>query len=695
MNRCGPITCARVLFRFGYMWILLFITGLSHLAAVTHGAESFRDFVIEDQKAFQAWMGKGKTATDDRTAPVVARVAGERTDSKTVKYEGRAEADGRSAILQLDFDGGKVSGHLVAKGVSQPGIRLTTTDISFRPVPLTGAWEDPNTTIVAPWVGGDYMDGALVTSYPTNGTLTIKLAEREGNRVVHLHRVAGSSYGYVFGLQGVVYSVGTGTTSSAVADGAVVSTGYWDPVGTWSGTWQPPGEALDKTVSYEAVFTKDGAVKVTIRGVATDDRLTLRGQWRRQGMGLAIEWSAPDLANADITDTSTVLAGFDGPNCLVLRTEDGSIKLFRKTPVSGGDSTSAPPSIDVSKVIRIELARTNLTVLAETNTPAPAVFVVLRGSGERQPLPPNVRGEWTGLRDISVDDNGKIIVGPRAKPGDAADIRVQVTIGGRPFFAKCRVTVGGDDVKLGSIRGYVRVGFWPEQLPPCATDGGVILLTGPGGVQRYAFGADGEFSFGNLQPGGYRLRLERVALPATVPGGFVPNTVENVEGKEIGIPNLSPEIGGNWDARTVIYWYLTKKPEPKDYCVFGKVTYKGEPVPRAAVTLINHDGSSRKDTTTDEHGYYSMNTQGMVGGQHLLMVEKMVDINNVPPWATDDDLLDIASYTGAKTPLSVVLPILVLGEEIDIPCLTRKELLGTPGAAPTPTNSVSTPIVPR
>jgi len=617
-----------------------------------------------------------------------------RQPAKTVRYMGRAEADGRSAELELRFKDSSVSGRLYAKGNSAGGVYLTTTDISFSQVPLSGPWEDPGTSIVAPWTGGDYMNGSLMPDYPTNGTLTVKLAERADGNVVYLHRVASSRYGYVFQKKGLVYSP-EGTYTNAAPTNSIVSAGYWDPAGRWSGKWQPLGYGPEKRVVYQADFTEDGAVRMTISGVATAEKINLKGQWRRQGEKIAIDWMEPSLEDAGVTDTSTVFASFGGPDTLLFATEAAPITLSRETTTVTGGNTGI--SIEPSQVVGIELSRTTLTVFSGTNYAVPEISVVLRGTGKRVPLPNGLKPSWTGFKDVSVDADGKrIIVAKQAKTGESGFVRVEVKVGERFHRAKCHVSVISTESKLGSISGTVKISFYPHTPPACGFGlrSSVVMLDGPGGAQWFYVNSTGKYRFWNLLPGRYTLRIERVKLPLNLPGEFVsaPPTSQNMV--ELRIPNSAIGIAGTWDINEPLYWVVTKTPPPTDYCVYGNVTHRGKGIPFADVTLVNHDGSSSRTKRADKHGVYTLNTQGMLQGQHFLMVEKYVDTNNVPPWATDGDLLDIASHSGAKKPLSVVLPILALGEQVHIPCLTRKELLETPGAPTTPPNTVANPIAP-
>jgi hypothetical protein len=123
--------------------------------------------------------------------------------SKTITYSGTAEADGRSAHLDLTFSGTTVSGKLVADPVCSGSVRLTRTEIFIRNATLSGgSWEATGASIQGSWDGADYdCNGAKMVDYPTSGDVTISIS---GNSV-YLQRIAGAGR-YVFPAQGLVYT---------------------------------------------------------------------------------------------------------------------------------------------------------------------------------------------------------------------------------------------------------------------------------------------------------------------------------------------------------------------------------------------------------------------------------------------------------------------------------------------------------
>ena len=249
------------------------------------------------------------TPTQDASGSV------ETNTPKIVTYAGQAEADGRAAELRLSFQGNQVSGKLVVRGVNKPGIHLPTTDISFGPVSLTGVWEADSTTIAAPWTGGDYFDGKLVPGYPTKGNLTVKSAVRNGEKVVYLHRIETSSYGYVFPLKGIVYS----PPETAGRDG------FFDPVGSWSGACRWSNVPITITVEFS-----NGKDVVVI----TEDQDRLSGRWQARDKGVLITWSKESEGKIGLGESVNTV--FYGRNCLKIDEKSLSGWIFRDTASSIG-----------------------------------------------------------------------------------------------------------------------------------------------------------------------------------------------------------------------------------------------------------------------------------------------------------------------------------------------------------------------
>ncbi len=259
--------------------------------------------------------------------------------TKTITYSGKAEADGRSAQLSLTFRDGRVSGRLQAQGESGPNISLPTTDISFQAVPLPGPWEDRATTIQANWTGGDYGNGGqIMQDYPTKGTLTIKLAEREGREVVYLHRLPTSRYGYVFPLQGRLVEATPSSNNSSNTTGS----GSGDPVGIWTGELKPKSGSDPVVLSYEMTFLANGSVSLITKASTSKESSTLQGAWRSANQAVEIQWSKESLEKWNV-DGDTAKARFNGPDCLIFNTGDGPINFSRKGSKSDAGTSGANP----------------------------------------------------------------------------------------------------------------------------------------------------------------------------------------------------------------------------------------------------------------------------------------------------------------------------------------------------------------
>ncbi len=73
-------------------------------------AESFSDFLKQDNQAFKQWHRSGEPPATNgvQNAAERSRPSGQPVQ-KTVKYQGRADYDGCPAALELNFDGNPVS----------------------------------------------------------------------------------------------------------------------------------------------------------------------------------------------------------------------------------------------------------------------------------------------------------------------------------------------------------------------------------------------------------------------------------------------------------------------------------------------------------------------------------------------------------------------------------------------------------
>jgi len=636
----------------------------------------FGDFLRRDQESFQSWKTDGRKMPE-QAAPVNRA----QPSSKTVTYNGRAEADGRAATLTLRFENNMVSGHLQAKGVNDPNMHLPSTDVSFAPVTLTGPWEAAGTILSAPWTGGDYNGGALVPGYPTAGVLSLQLAERDGKAVVYLHRISSSQYGYAFAPKGNVYTP-SDADASETATGAgmtnlgAVSSGYWNPVGTWTGSWQPaPAAGTVYSVSYQAVLASDGAVVLTVTGSTTEDTVELSGKWARKGMGIEMTWSTSALAAADIDDASSVIAIFDGPDCLIYRTEDGLIRMVRKS--GNGSSTSPPgvPPVDLDQIGSVVLSPETMRVVPGTNYPLPALFGKVKHTGELVVIP-HAAVDWTGAKQLTLDErNNRFEVSAKAVPGSTGTIRAKVKLGPRQSLASCEICVV-KEMKVGCASGSLWLALVPRladgtyRLRPRSAQ---ILLNGPGGSRLIPVGSDGQYQIDNLEEGHYRLTLKNVQLP-DLPPGYVASQKESIVGFEI--PYF---VGNPWHVMPGLSCTALLQPDLA-YCVYGTVTCKDEPIRAITVTLAGHNGASLKRVQTDADGFYCIDTQGLNGGSYSVTALKMVGDDVFI--ATDGDLMDIPSGSNGEGALFVGLPVNATGLEVNIPCLTRKDLFAGRHRAP-------------
>lgn len=129
-------------------------------------------------------------------------------------YTGTAEADGRTARLELTLDGTSVTGRLEADPVCSGSVRLTRTEIFIRSATLVGgAWEAEGSSISGSWDGADYdCAGAKMPDYPTSGNVTISVS---GGKV-SLQRISGAGR-YVFDGQGLKHTPNSSCGSDAGA----------------------------------------------------------------------------------------------------------------------------------------------------------------------------------------------------------------------------------------------------------------------------------------------------------------------------------------------------------------------------------------------------------------------------------------------------------------------------------------------
>ena len=662
---------SQINYRCRLLFALLVGVCATWLTGVAAESISFEDFRKMDNQQFQEWKAaqSGKPTAKAEATADRARAG--------IVYSGKAEADHRPASLSLHFKGKTVSGRLKAQGSDGPNVYLPSTDVAFGPAMLVGKWEDKMTTIQAAWTGGDYMKGALMPGYPTSGNLDIGLMERDGKMWVRLDRNVGSAYGYIFPAKGgVVYTPpGLGALDPVPDEDDPEEeppetegpSAYWDPVGKWAGSTTVEYGGTVYSTSYRATLTKDGRAT----GNVTDngENTPFVGTWCRVGSAVQVTWSKASLENAGVDDAEPVMATFDGPNCLKADTPYGDIKLFRSQSLS--PSTPPLPNIDITKVTGITLSPSAMTVVPGTNYPLPRIFATLRDSDDLVELP-NPEATWTGGMHVTPEGDS-LKVHKNARPNTKVTLRVSVDVGNRLRLAKCEVSIV-KELQVGYCKGAVRLNYNPRAPDgsgwPKSPVSSQVRLTGNDENRLITVGPDGNYRFENLAKGRYDLKLVSVKLPK-LPEGYAPSSSQAWTHYWFDIPMVHHDVGDVWHANTHLEWTV-RLPKDVSHCVHGVVTHKGKPIKDITVTLVGRDGASKRTGTTDSGGFYRIDTDKMTGGPHVLTALKMVGEN--PLWATDGDLMDIASNRDGETPPTVGVPAGAAGVEVNIPCLTRKEL---------------------
>jgi hypothetical protein len=660
---------------------------LSFASQISAAETEFSDFLRKNRQAYENWTRGGeidalpvrhpeatKRQTDNQISTnTVAYFSKTGSDSlpltKKVTYLGQADYDGCSAMLELNFNNNHVSGNLIKKGQESSNIRLTTTKLSFESVPLTGSWESEGTSISAKWVGGDFMGGKLLTTpdYPTNGTLYIRRKERDGKQVICLDRIGlSSSFGYTFNAKGKVF-----TPVDSVASDEPASTGYHDPVGKWRGSADI--YMLDQLVAYQVnvEFLKNGHFSVT--SVANGNKEDVTGKWKREGDGINVETTDED------GDVDRALLKFGGRDCILYRDQVADIRLYRQGTDAGtapDSGTTSIPSYELSDISGIELSKSIMTVVPGTNYPLPEIIGILRSTKERVPLV-GATIRWSPTLNL-IPRKGMLHVEAKAEPKTEARLTVEAKLDGRILNATLTVKIV-KELKTGSVYGRVRLYYLPGVPVPPGLEyplGALLQLTGPEGIQRCFADKSGYYRFDSLIRGRYMLRVERAELPA-MPAGYF-SLPQQSDVKVFDLPK--ERVGGEeWiynagleNPLGMLCWQIDKLPDTS-YCIYGKVTYKTRPIDRVTVRISNQDGSSSTNVATDVSGYYSIDTRQLNGGKYWVSAVKMVGSD--PRWATDDDLMNPGSARPeAYPPLTVSLPVSATGKEINIKCLTRREL---------------------
>lgn len=129
--------------------------------------------------------------------------------TRFVYPDGTAEADGRSASMELEIDGKTVKGKMIAREVCKTGIRLPKTVLEFEGNLNGDSWENRESEITGRWRGGDYgCDGRIMANHSKEGGIRIRMTEpneAHKNGKVYLTRISSSTYGYLFEPTGKKY----------------------------------------------------------------------------------------------------------------------------------------------------------------------------------------------------------------------------------------------------------------------------------------------------------------------------------------------------------------------------------------------------------------------------------------------------------------------------------------------------------
>ena len=659
--------------------LVLALVAFATLCQQPAAGESFRDFQQRDAAAFRTWQQEGSSGQQSKAASNRSPHASKGETAQQVVYAGRADADGRKATLTLDFKGEAVTGRLLAKGVTAPNARLPTTDIRFGPIQMTGPWESERGLIAGDWTGGDYIDGQLLPGYPTNGVVTISIRDGADGRKVRLKRISTSIHSYIFDPKGsVIYQPATDSPPLTTNTAPVVA-GYWSPVGYWLGSleWSIPVDGSYAT-SYRLTFSKGGTVAGSIVDNATGEENRVSGTWKRKAAGIEFELP-PEPATPFV---------FDGPNKLSAKISEGFIVLYRNTgaPTGGGTGgTQTVQDVDPARIAAIAFSPAAMEAVPGTNYPLPRVVATMKDTAEVIELT-GASVKWMSHTMITPKE-GRFEVSKNARPGMKVKLRGRITVKGRIYPAACEVAI----VKVrqtGVFKG--RVGLWYDPRLTPGTDyereprRSTVTLSGPGGPYLRTLRQGEKFCFEHLPAGSYVARITSIELPTLVEG-YVSNPSPVGAAVPVVAFYLPDTSGGNanpWVVKKTVFWPICLE---KDYshCVYGIVSEKGRPIWNATITLSLSDGSSQRESKTNGDGIYRIDTDKMDGGLYYLEAMKWVD-SGPPYWANDGDLMDIASSRD-ETPLTVNLPVPSTGVKIDIPCLTRKECLGSPSDPPSPT----------
>lgn len=679
------------------------IMGCFGLLANVQGvrAEGFGDFIRKDQSDFQKWR-QPRSGADDKEPPQVF-FRQEQLSSVNVVYSGHAEADGRTASLTLTFVGNTVSGRMQAKGVSEDGIRLPSTDIAFSNAPLTGIWEDDKTTILASWTGGDYaVNGELMPYYPTSGALSIKRTYRGDNLVIYLSRLHNNGvWGYTFTPHNrVVYNPNQPTDAPEPSDESLESSdmddvlaGYWDPVGIWKGSWSPFQD--ESQTAYTLILEKGYDAEMAIDDMeGTSGKL--RGRWEPLSNSLRIEW-----IKVEGDEEQQVIVRFDGPDGLLVPTDEGHpIRLKRQAVASDDededDDAKAPtvPPVDLETVSEITLSPSTLKVTPGTAVPLPRVIGKIKQTGEIIELR-DLDVKWAAGMYLTPA-NGELEVSTNARIGQQGRISATASVGTRLLTAICEVSIV-ESFPTGVYEGRVSIKYRDPEDPkntfpelPKRPLQATVVVNGPGSSHVKTVHGSERYRFEHLEKGNYNVSLRNVKLPPGIPDDFVYDVETENQGDGFYFP-YSLKTNNPWRRVGNAIYKLIRRPDVA-YCVYGKVRYKGKPVPEAEVTLTGHDGRSIGRDKTSSEGFYRIRTEALERGSYYLQVIKMVGKNQ--RWATDDDLMDIASSAEGAKPVAVSVPVSRIGLEINIPCLTRREIFGDTGV-PAPDPSALEPLESR
>lgn len=663
-------------------------------APLEHGEYNFRIFADE-------------TYTPLAISPAV--FVGKAQDGETFHYDGKSEADGRSAGLDLVFRNGRVSGRLQAKGVNDNNIRLPSTDIKFGESTFSGKWESRDACIDASWTGGDYIDGSLMPGYPATGQLRIRLEERNGEEVVFLHRIATSKYGYVFPVKGCVYDSGDSAESTSLDS----KTGQGNPVGEWTCRVELRSALMTAeeklSMDYLIVFEPSGRVKVTVASLKsggrmeTEDSITMEARWKLADSGVSInQWKEPPGVLWEMDDNNEVTARFQGADVLVfdikqdsgsddkvcvINSDESTMVFRRKGKVrgkTGRKDDTAPVNLpDKDEIQCIELEPDSFKMTPAARRELPVVIAIVKQTLDRVPLESD-DVDWSCDKGGSIEE-GAIILDKNVQPGDTLTLVASLKDSPVPCEAQARIQAVSE-LKYGSVSAFVLIEYtgvsreqsverksWPNR-----PESAVVELRPSFGpektVQSKIFRPGSDIIFKNIEPGRYNLWITKITLPE-LPHGYVPKKelpVRSIGWVEIPDERMPDAYNQKTAARFEVHVPGNNKEQSTSGFVYGRILYKGAPVPGATINVTLPPYAKRL-YYSDDKGEFAIDTTELDSGEYRITVEKFVKARIAGP----GDYLDVAN-TKNQQPVIFHVPLTDFnGLNLDVDVLTRTEIFGS------------------